>query len=109
MVVNSDREQSDPNTYSASYSKFSRERYPSSREAWIKRAREVADILAIDAPKRDIDNKAPAAEIELLKASGLLKVLGPKEFGGGGESWETGYKVIREVARGDGSIGMLLG
>ena len=38
-----------------------------------------------------------------------MKVLGPKKYGGGGESWETGYKVIREVARGDGSLGMLLG
>lgn len=75
----------------------------------MKRARQVAEILALDAPKRDIENKSPVAEIALLKASGLLKVLGPKQFGGGGESWETGYKIIREVAKGDGSIGMLLG
>lgn len=69
----------------------------------------MASILAQDAPQRDIDNKAPAAEISLLKSSGLLKVLGPKAYGGGGETWDTGYKVIREVAKADGSIGMLLG
>ena len=45
----------------------------------------------------------------MLKSSGLLKVLGPVAYGGGGQSWEVGYKVIREVAKGDGSIGMLLG
>ena len=99
----------DPSSYSSSISKFERERFPSSSEAWVKRSREVAEILALDAPKRDIENKSPVAEIGLLKAAGLLKVLGPKKYGGGGESWETGYKVIREVARGDGSIGMLLG
>ena len=99
----------DPSSYSTSLTKFTRDRFPSNQEAWIKRAREVAEILALDAPKRDIENKSPVAEIALLKASGLLKLLGPKKYGGGGESWETGYKVIREVARGDGSIGMLLG
>ena len=31
------------------------------------------------------------------------------EHGGGGQSWDTAYRVIREVARGDGSIGQLLG
>lgn len=104
-----ERESSDPSSYTSAYQKFARERFPSGEKAWINRARDVAEILALDAPKRDIENKSPVAEIGLLKASGLLKVLGPKKYGGGGESWETGYKVIREVAKGDGSIGMLLG
>ncbi|KAM0717803.1 hypothetical protein Q7P37_006135 [Cladosporium fusiforme] len=73
------------------------------------RAREIASILSTSAAQREAENKAPAAEISLLKSSGLLKVLGPREFGGGGESWETAYKLIREVAKADGSIGMLLG
>lgn len=104
-----ERESTDPSTYSSSYQKFEHERFPSGEKAWVKRARAVAEILALDAAKRDIENKSPVAEIGLLKASGLLKVLGPKKYGGGGESWETGYKVIREVAKADGSIGMLLG
>lgn len=102
-------EATDPATYSSAFQRFSRERFPASPEAWVKRARDVAEILALDAPKRDIENKSPRAEIDLIKSAGLLKLLGPKEFGGGGESWETGYKCIREVAKGDGSIGMLLG
>jgi len=108
-LANDEREHTNPDSYSASHKQFERERFPSGEKAWVKRARDVGDILALDAATRDIENKTPVAEIGLLKASGLLKVLGPKEFGGGGESWETGYKVIREVAKGDGSIGMLLG
>jgi len=44
-----------------------------------------------------------------LRSAGLLKLLGPKAIGGGGQPWDVGYKVIREVAKGDGSLGMLLG
>ena len=95
-------EATDPTTYSSAFQRFQHERFPSNQEAWVKRARDVAEILALDAPKRDIENKSPRAEIDLIKAAGLLKVLGPKAYGGGGESWETGYKCIREVAKGDG-------
>ncbi|GAB7329366.1 hypothetical protein MBLNU13_g01153t3 [Cladosporium sp. NU13] len=100
---------SNPTVYDSHHKDFESKGVPSGQAAWVERARAVAAILAQDAPQRDIDNKSPAAEISLLKSSGLLKVLGPKEYGGGGEAWDTGYKVIREVAKGDGSIGMLLG
>jgi alkylation response protein AidB-like acyl-CoA dehydrogenase len=100
---------SDPAVYETHYETFKSEGLPSTTSAWISRARQVAQILAVDAAARDIENLTPKAEVALLKSSGLLKVLGPKEYGGGGETWETGYKVIREVAKGDGSIGMLLG
>lgn len=103
------REYTNPDIYAAHHKTFTSQPLPSSPSEWVTRAREVASILAQDAPQRDRENKSPAAEVSLLKSSGLLKVLGPKEFGGGGESWETGYKLIREVAKGDGSIGMLLG
>lgn len=101
------REATDPNVYAAHAQTFSS--LPSTPEEWIQRARQVSSILAEDAAARDIENKSPKAEIALLKHSGLLKVLGPKAYGGGGQGWDIGYKVIREVAKGDGSIGMLLG
>lgn len=91
------------------HTKFSKADLPETSEGWIERAREVAQILAVDAPQRDIDNKSPVQEIQLLKAAGLTKVLGPKQYGGGGQNWSIGYKLIREVAKGDGSLGMLLG
>jgi alkylation response protein AidB-like acyl-CoA dehydrogenase len=100
---------SDPQVYDAYHQKFKSDGLPTSSEGWLQRAREVSDILAADAAARDIENKSPRAEVSLLKSSGLLKVLGSATYGGGGQSWEIGYKVIREVAKGDGSIGMLLG
>ena len=51
----------------------------------------------------------PYAEVQLLKDSGLVTLLGPAEHGGAGQEWPTAYRVIREVAKADGSIGQLLG
>ncbi|KAJ5632249.1 hypothetical protein N7490_008588 [Penicillium lividum] len=82
---------------------------PDTAEAWLARAGEVAEVLAQDAAQRDQENKSPRAEIALLKHSGLLKLLGPKKYGGGEQPWSVGYQVIRQVAKTDGSIGMLLG
>ncbi|KAH8426516.1 thermophilic desulfurizing enzyme family protein [Aspergillus melleus] len=97
----------DPAIYAEYETKWSA--LPDTADAWIARARDVAQVLSQDAAQRDQENKSPGAEIALLKHSGLLKVLGPKKYGGGEQSWEVGYKAIREVAKGDGSLGMLLG
>ncbi|KAJ8113670.1 hypothetical protein OPT61_g4249 [Boeremia exigua] len=97
----------DPVIYSEFQEKWSE--LPNDEVAWIQRAQDVADVLAIDAPVRDQENKSPRAEIALLKHAGLLKILGPKKYGGGEQPWSVGYKAIRKVAEADGSIGMLLG
>ncbi len=90
-------------------SRFDASPRPTDSSGWISRAVEVADILATDAVERDAANTTPHAEVALLKAAGLVTLLGPIEHGGGGEQWDTAYRVIRAVARGDGSIGQLLG
>lgn len=82
---------------------------PTTPQGWLDRAREVSDILIVDAVDRDRANLPPHSEVRLLKDSGLVTLLGPVAHGGGGQSWETAYQVIRIVARGDGSIGQLLG
>ncbi|GLI80041.1 hypothetical protein PoHVEF18_008389 [Penicillium ochrochloron] len=97
----------DPAVYAEYQAKWSA--LPDTADAWLARAREVAEVLAQDAAKRDQENKSPRAEVALLKQSGLLKLLGPKKYGGGEQPWSVGYKAIREVAKADGSIGMLLG
>jgi alkylation response protein AidB-like acyl-CoA dehydrogenase len=84
-------------------------RPPQTPQQWLERASEVAAILATDAVRRDRDGKTPYAEVQLLKDSGLVTLLGPAEFGGGGQNWTTAYRVIREIATGDGSIGQLIG
>lgn len=76
---------------------------------WIERARDVAAKLAVDAVERDHRGETPYQEVQLLKDNGLVTLLGPAEHGGGGQTWETAYRVIREIAKADGSIGQLLG
>jgi alkylation response protein AidB-like acyl-CoA dehydrogenase len=76
---------------------------------WLTTAKEVSAKLAVDAVERDKANAAPFAEVQLLKDAGLVTLLGPVEHGGGGQSWDTAYRVTREIARADGSIGQLLG
>lgn len=88
---------------------WSKEPTPQTAAAWIQRAEEVATILAVDAVERDRIQKVPHAEVKLLKEAGLVTLLGPTEFGGGGQSWSVAYQVIRRVSEGDGSIGQLLG
>lgn len=82
---------------------------PTTPEGWIERARQVATTLAADAVERDRALQVPRAEVDLLKESGLVTLLGPVEHGGAGQSWTTALRVIRAVSAGDGSIGQLLG
>ncbi|MEV5645349.1 acyl-CoA dehydrogenase family protein [Streptomyces flaveolus] len=83
--------------------------HPRTAEEWTARAAEVASVLATDAAARDRAGATPYAEVQLLKDSGLVALLGPVEHGGAGENWVTAYRVIREVSKADGSIGQLLG
>jgi alkylation response protein AidB-like acyl-CoA dehydrogenase len=99
----------DPQVYAAHHKRFAAEGLPSTPEAWLDRARAVSAILAEDATTRDLENKSPRAEVALLKSSQLTRALGPREIGGGDVGWDIAYKLIREVAKSDGSIGMLLG
>ncbi|GGO23695.1 monooxygenase [Microbispora rosea subsp. aerata] len=82
---------------------------PRTPDEWIGRAGKVAAVLAVDAAERDKAGKTPYAEIGLLKDSGLVTLLGPAEHGGAAQDWPTAYRVVREVAAADGSIGQLLG
>ena len=82
---------------------------PTDPEGWVERARDVASQLAVDAVERDRANQTPYAEVQLLKDSGLVTLLGPDGIGGGGQNWTTALRVVRAVSAGDGSIGQLLG
>ncbi|ODU02722.1 MAG: monooxygenase [Pseudonocardia sp. SCN 72-86] len=84
-------------------------RVPDSADAWLARAREVREVLAVGAAARDRAGETPYNEIALLKDSGLVTLLGPVAHGGGGQEWPTAYRVVREIAAADGSIGQLLG
>jgi alkylation response protein AidB-like acyl-CoA dehydrogenase len=83
--------------------------HPTDEAGWLERAREVRRVLETDAAARDKAAETPYDEVALLKRSGLVTLLGPAEHGGGGLEWPAAYRVVREVAAGDGSIGQLLG
>ena len=99
----------DPARYNVHHKSFADSGLPSKPDGWVQRAAQVAAILAEDAAVREREGKSPFAEISLLKSAGLTRLLGPTKYGGGGQGWDVAYKVIREVAKGDGSLGMLLG
>ena len=92
----------DPTVYDVHTQAWSTTALPQSEAEWIARAADVAQILAEDVTVRDREQKIPTAEVALLKAAGLLKVLGPTKYGGGGQGWDVGYRLIREVAKRDG-------
>lgn len=94
--------ETDPVVYDAHHQAWATSSLPQTEAEWVERAAQVGRVLAEDVTVRDREQKIPVAEISLLKSSGLLKVLGPVKYGGGGQGWDVAYKTIREVAKGDG-------
>ncbi len=78
------------------------------RAHWRGIAERVAAELARDALERDRANEDPTTELDLLRDSGLVNLLQPAEFGGGGAHWETAFLVIRILSRADASIAQVL-
>ncbi|KZS94737.1 acyl-CoA dehydrogenase NM domain-like protein [Sistotremastrum niveocremeum HHB9708] len=97
------------NKSTVDYPDFKSKPRPKTADEFIERAKEVAELLALDVAQRDLNNEIPYKQIQLLKDAGLVRALGPVKYGGGGLEIDIGYKIEREVAAGDGSIGQLLG
>jgi alkylation response protein AidB-like acyl-CoA dehydrogenase len=72
-------------------------------------AHQVAERLAETAVQRDRDGGHPAAERQLLRDSGLLRLSIPVVFGGDGIKWSTILKVVRRIAASDSALAHLLG
>lgn len=75
---------------------------------WAGVAQRVADQLGVDAVARDRANQLPHQEVQLLKDSGLVTLLVPQQFGGGGGHWAAALAAVRIIARADASIAQLL-
>ena len=82
---------------------------PEQSVEWLPIAVEVARELEKSAARRDREGGTPQEEIGLLRDTGLLTLLVPARYGGGDGNWELGYRVIREIAKADGSVAHLLG
>lgn len=72
-------------------------------------ATSLAAEFAETANDRDAKGGIPIKELNRLRESGLLKLHVPEEFGGWGQDWITVLKVVREIAKADGSLAQLLG
>lgn len=72
-------------------------------------ARELAVRLATTAVARDHAGGHAATEREWIRASGLLTLSIPTEFGGAGASWETVFSVIRILAQADSALAHVFG
>jgi alkylation response protein AidB-like acyl-CoA dehydrogenase len=83
------------------------EHQPSS--SFVDAAGQIAAKLSESAAARDKAGEAPFEEVDLLRRSGLLKLLIPTEDGGLGGRWTDALEVTRTIASGDGSIGQLIG
>jgi alkylation response protein AidB-like acyl-CoA dehydrogenase len=75
---------------------------------WRGVAERVAATLGEDALARDRANLDPTAELDLLRESGLVNLLDPAEFGGGGGHWESAFLAVRILSRTDASIAQVL-
>lgn len=79
------------------------------RAELFARAEEISADLASRGAKLDRDGRPPVSEIVKLKNAGLLNALHAPAIGGGGLDWVDGLRLVRILARGESSIGQLLG
>ncbi|PWY99585.1 acyl-CoA dehydrogenase NM domain-like protein [Testicularia cyperi] len=106
-AVNKGSSRIQPDPEAVQYPTFAQD--PTTPEEFFARAEQVSELLHADEAIRDRGNVVPYRQVQLLKDAGLVTLLGPKSAGGGGLTWKEAYKIIRIVARGDGSLGQLLG
>ena len=72
-------------------------------------AEALAERLSLTAAQRDRDGGHAATEREWIRASGLLTLSIPAEFGGDGAPWVTVFQVIRILARADSALAHVFG
>ncbi|KUM34261.1 acyl-CoA dehydrogenase family protein [Pseudomonas sp. EpS/L25] len=78
-------------------------------DGWLALAREIAVEFAARVVADERDRVRPDAQLQRLKDSGLTNLVIPVRLGGAGQPWSLAMRVLREIAAGDGSVGMLLG
>lgn len=75
---------------------------------YLALATALAQEFSQTAIERDLQAGTPQRERDRLRQSGLLQLIIPQCYGGGGESWMTTFKVTRELAKVDSSIAHVL-
>jgi alkylation response protein AidB-like acyl-CoA dehydrogenase len=69
----------------------------------------IARSLDETAVARDQRGGTPKVERDLLRESGLLTLLIPRELGGWGASWQEITRAVRRIAQVDGSVAHVFG
>lgn len=75
----------------------------------IELARELAKQFTETAAERDDQGATAWHEGDLIRNSGLLRLIIPKSSGGFGSAWPTVMGVVRTIATADGSLAHVLG
>ena len=78
-------------------------------DPFLAKAVELRKRFDVDAVQRDRDGGAPVEQIRLLKDAGIPSIQIPREYGGAGASWVTVFRIVRELAKVDGSLAHLYG
>lgn len=71
--------------------------------------RALADQLAATAVERDRRGGHAAAEREQIRASGLLRLSVPTQYGGAGANWSTVLAAVRTLAEADSALAHVFG
>jgi alkylation response protein AidB-like acyl-CoA dehydrogenase len=82
---------------------------PDLSDPLVARAASLREVFEGDAAARDQAGGRPVEQVRLLKESGLPAAWIPKQYGGEGASWFSILRVVRELARTDGSMAHLFG
>jgi alkylation response protein AidB-like acyl-CoA dehydrogenase len=69
----------------------------------------LAQRLAETAVERDREGGHAAHERELIRASGLLSLSVPVEYGGQGHDWATVFRAVRRLAKADAALAHVFG
>ena len=80
-----------------------------SGEELLRSADALARQLAATAVERDRKGGHAATEREHIRASGLLTLTIPADFGGTGADWPTFYATLRRIAQADSALAHLYG
>ena len=78
-------------------------------DSFLRIADTLARQLSETAVERDRVGGHAAPQRELIRASGLLTLTIPAEFGGAGADWPTFYATLRRLAQADSALAHLYG
>jgi alkylation response protein AidB-like acyl-CoA dehydrogenase len=81
----------------------------SSTDAYTEKVKQLASAFARTAAERDRLGDTPKAERDQLRASGLLKLIIPSQYGGMGAKWPEALWAVREIAKADSSLAHVFG